>query len=66
MKEDLQNAVQQFQVLCCNPDHLLTTFVLKAPQAETQVLQHLDMGALGEVINDKLGALNIQQYAYTA
>ena len=41
-------------------------FVLKTAQAETQLLQHLDMGALGEVINDKLGALNIQQYAYTA
>ena len=41
-------------------------FVLKTAQTETQLLQHLGMGALGEVINDKLGALNIQQYSYTA
>ena len=54
----------------CNFRSLIPTnsdaFVLKIAQAETQLLQHLDMGALGEVINDKLGALNIQQYAYTA
>jgi hypothetical protein len=41
-------------------------FVLKTAQTETQLLQHLDLQALGKVINDKLGALNIQQYAYTA
>ena len=40
-------------------------FVLKTPQTNTQLLQHLDLRSLSQVINGKLGALNIQQYTYT-
>ena len=67
MKQDLQNAVVEFQVL----DSLGTgTFVLKkTPQTNAQLLQHLDLRSLSQVtqvINGKLGALNIQLFIYTA
>ena len=37
-------------------------FVLKTSQTNTQLLQHLDLRSLGQVMNRKLGTLNIQQY----
>ena len=56
MKQDLQNAVVEFQVL----NSLGTgTFVLKTPQTNAQLLQHLDLQSLSQVtqvLNGKLGA----------
>ena len=66
MKQDLQNAVVEFQVL----NSLGTgTFVLKTSQTNAQLLQHLDLQSLNQVtqvMNGKLGALNIQLFTYTA
>ena len=44
----------------------LGNFVLKTLQTSAQLLQHLDMRSLSQVLNGKLGTLNIQEYTYTA
>ena len=36
----------------------------KTTQTNTQLLQHLNLQSLGQVMNRKLGVLNIQQYTY--
>ena len=61
MKQDLQNAVAEFQVPNSLESWNLTLFT-ETPQTKAHLLQHLDLQSLSQVtqvINVKLGALNI-------
>ena len=67
MKQELQNAVEEFQVPLILWKH--GNFVLITPQTNALLLQHFDVRSLSQVvkvINEKLGVLNIQQYTYTS
>ena len=62
MKQDLQNAVAEFQVPNSSEFWNLALFTETPPQTNAQLLQHLDLQSLSQVtqvINGKLGALNI-------